>query len=293
MIYTTYQDLSDCIRRNAWKVPADIDLIVGVPRSGMIPALMLAELLNKQCADLDAFLNGHIMSYGVRGNLSQNHVRYAAAMPQQKKVLVIDDTVWAGNAINQARERLSSLAGQYDFIFCCVYAESENAKQMVDLYFEDTYRPGEKILFKEWNVLHLPQRRTKVSMWDIDGLLCKDPPDDSDTAAYEQYLPNAIPLIIPTTKIGALVTYRLERYRAVTEEWLHRHGIEYGQLVMFPSNDREERNHTQSPSRFKARQYAAATWAQVFYESETRQAERIYLLSSKPVFCYENGQMYI
>ena len=130
-------------------------------------------------------------------------------------------------------------------------------------------------------------------MWDIDGLLCKDPPDDRDQAAYEQYLPDAIPMVIPTTKIGALVTYRLERYRAVTEEWLHRHGIEYGQLLMFPSNDREERNHTQSPAKYKTRIYAAATWAKVFYESEVRQAERIHRLTSKPVFCYENGQMYI
>lgn len=52
MTYTTYEDLSNCIRRNVWKVPADVDLIVGVPRSGMIPALMLAELMNKRCADL-------------------------------------------------------------------------------------------------------------------------------------------------------------------------------------------------------------------------------------------------
>lgn len=288
MIYTTYQDLADCIRRNLWKVPADIDLIVGIPRSGMIPALMLAELLNKRCADLDAFIDGHIMSYGVRGNLMQ----YALTHVKQK-VLVIDDTIWTGNAITQARVKLALLQGHFDFIYCCVYAESENAKQMVDVYLEDSYRPGEKVLFKEWNVLHLPQRKTKASMWDIDGLLCKDPPDDSDTAAYERYLPDAIPMVIPTTKIGALVTYRLECYRAVTEDWLCRHGIEYGQLLMFPSHNREERNHAQSPSRFKARQYAAATWAQVFYESETRQAERIHRLTGKPVFCYKNGQMYI
>ena len=288
MIYTTYQDLADCIRRNAWKVPADIDLIVGIPRSGMIPALMLAELLNKRCADLDSFADGHLMSYGARGNLMQ-----CAMTHSKQKVLVIDDTIWAGNAITQAREKLAPLQGHFKFIYCCVYAESESAKQMVDVYFEDSCRPNEKVLLKEWNVLHLPQRRTKASMWDIDGLLCKDPPDDRDQAAYEQYLPDAIPMVIPTTKIGALVTYRLERYRAVTEEWLHRHGIEYGQLLMFPSNDREERNHTQSPAKYKARLYAAATWAKVFYESEARQAERIHRLTSKPVFCYENGQMYI
>ena len=40
----TYDDIATTIRRNVWKVPSDVDLIVGVPRSGMIAALMLSEL---------------------------------------------------------------------------------------------------------------------------------------------------------------------------------------------------------------------------------------------------------
>ena len=285
MIYTSYQELADCIRRNVWKVPEDVDLIVGVPRSGMIPALMLAELLNKRCADLDSFIEGRVMSCGGRESLMRRGTG--------NKVLVIDDTVYAGSAMREVRERLAPLQGRYDIIFGCVYAEGRNAKQKVDIFFHEIYQPGEKNWLYEWNVLHHYSKKTESAMWDIDGLLCKDPPDDRDQAAYEQYLPDAIPMVIPTTKIGALVTYRLERYRAVTEEWLYRHGIEYGQLLMFPSNDREERNHTQSPAKYKSRLYDAATWAKVFYESEARQAERIHRLTSKPVFCYENGQMYI
>lgn len=83
MTYKSYEDLSDCIRRNAWKIPQDVDLIVGVPRSGMIPALMLAELLNKRRADLDAFIEGREMSCGGRQRLMRETVR-------TKKVLVLD-----------------------------------------------------------------------------------------------------------------------------------------------------------------------------------------------------------
>ena len=46
MQYRTIRDLSDLIRRNLWKIPHDIDLVVGVPRSGMLPASMIALYLN-------------------------------------------------------------------------------------------------------------------------------------------------------------------------------------------------------------------------------------------------------
>ena len=42
MIYKSYQDLSCTIRRMLWKIPSDVGLVVGVPRSGMIAALMVA-----------------------------------------------------------------------------------------------------------------------------------------------------------------------------------------------------------------------------------------------------------
>ena len=285
MIYRSYEDLSNCIRRNVWKIPSDVDLIVGIPRSGMIPALMLAELLNKRCADLDAFIDGREMSCGGRRKIMRNGTK--------GKVLVIDDTVFFGNAMRKARERLEPLQKDFDIIFGCVYAEGRNAKSMVDVYLEDIYRVGEKVWLYEWNVLHHYVKKTESAMWDIDGLLCKDPPDDRDTAAYEAYLPNAIPMIIPTTHIGALVTYRLEKYRGITEEWLGKQGVDYEKLMMFNAPNRELRNNTISPSKYKARLYSEATWAKLFVESERRQAEKIFQLTGKPVFCYENGRMYL
>lgn len=285
MTYTSYKDLADCIRRNIWKVPADVDLIVGIPRSGMIPALMIAELLNKRCADLDSFIGGREMSCGGRKKLMRPG--------KEGKVLVLDDTVFFGNAMRKTRERLEAVATRYDIVYGCVYAEGRNAKQMVDIWFEDIWRPSEKIWLYEWNIMHHYEKKTELAMWDIDGLLCKDPPDDRDRAAYERYLPDAVPMVIPSAKVGALVTYRLERYRAVTEKWLRRHGVEYGTLRMFSAPSRETRNSTESPAAYKARIYGGATWAKLFCESSARQAERIHQLTGKPVFCYENGKMYI
>lgn len=284
MIYKTYQDLSDSIRRNVWKIPYDVDIIVGIPRSGMIPALMLAELLNKRCADLDAFIEGREMSCGARGIMMREGAK--------GKVLVIDDSISSGSALRLAKERLLPLESKFDIIYCCVYSERKNSKDEVDIYLEDIYQMGEKHR-KEWNILRLYPKMTKSTMWDIDGLLCKDPPNDNDTVAYEKYLPNAIPMIIPTTPIGALVTYRLEKYRGITEKWLHEHNVEYGELMMFNAPDRDSRNTMKRPSRYKAELYGKASWAKLFYESSRKQAEKIHLLTGKPVFCYENGMMYM
>lgn len=276
--------MADCIRRNLWKVPSDVDLIVGIPRSGMIPALMLAELLNKRCADLDTFIEGRCMSYGTRGGMMRRG--------KEGKVFVIDDCVCSGKSIDKVREQLLPMVGEYDIVYGCVYAESPKAEEHVDVYFEDISQ-SDKVYMKEWNILHLFKNRTKASMWDIDGLLCKDPPCDQDLAAYESYLPNAIPMIIPTNRVGALVTYRLEKYRGVTEEWLKKQGVEYGELMMFNAPDRDTRNGTISSAKYKANLYRSASWAQMFVESDRKQAEKIYQLSGKPVFCYENGKLYM
>lgn len=283
MNYKTYQDLSDCIRRNIWKVPKDVELIVGVPRSGMIPALMIAELLNKRCTDIDSFVEGKVFSCGGRGNLIRKN--------EITKVLVLDDTVFGGGAMKRAKEKVASRSEMFDIIFGCIYAEGKNAKSFVDIWFEDNYRPGPHWLY-EWNILHHYEDVSKFSMWDIDGLICKEPPFDTDRKAYEDYLPDAVPMIIPTTEVGAIVTYRLEMYRDVTERWLKEQGITYRELRMFDAPDRETRGRLEQPCDYKARIYRCATWAKLFFESSKYQAERIHHLTGKPVFSYEDGRLY-
>lgn len=283
MIYKSYQDMADTIRRNLWKIPQDVDLIVGVPRSGMIPALMIAELLNKRCATLDEFVADSEMSCGARQRLMKPH-------EGTRKVLVIDDTVNKGGAMQRTRELL---AWRHGIIFACVYARGRDAKSLVDIFLEDIYSPNGGWYLYEWNILHHTNSKTLQSMWDIDGLLCKDPPKDKDLKVYEAYLPTAVPMVIPTTTVGAFVTYRLEKYRAVTEQWLQRQGVTWNRLLMFDAPDRDSRKRMQGAGEYKAQAYREAAWAKLFVESSQRQAERIHLLTGKPVYCYEDGRMYL
>ena len=282
--------MADAVRTNLWKIPSDIDLIVGIPRSGMIAALLVSELLNKPCATLDDFIQGKEMECGKsRKKLMCKN----ADSDKSKKVLVIDDTVNLGHAMQEAKKKLDEISNSYDIVFSCVFARGKNSKQFVDIYLEDIYDPTKSWYLYEWNILHHHSSKTKASIWDIDGLLCKDPPKNVDIAEYEDYISNAVPMVIPTTHIGAVVTYRLEKYRSITEKWLKDNGIKYDQLIMFDAPDNETRKSTKKPSRYKADIYNNATWAKLFFESSRKQAEKIHDITGKPVFCYENGKMYI
>ena len=284
MIYKSYEDLSGTIRRNLWKIPDDIDLIVGVPRSGMIAALMVAEILNRRCADLDAFAEGRVMSCGDRMEGAEGQ--------EIRKVLVIDDTVNTGRSIKRARKSLAHLQERFTIIYGCVYARGKDAKNMVDLFLEDIFVGKERWYLYEWNILHHNENKTSRMMWDIDGLMCLEPPSEKNTESYEAYIREAVPMVLPTATVGAIVTYRLEKYRPQTEEWLARSGVRFKRLRMFDAPDRETRRYLSSPGKYKAAVYNAAHWAMLFVESDPHQAEMIHSITRKPVYCYENGKMY-
>lgn len=57
MKYITLNDLSNTIRTNIYKIPRNIDFIIGVPRSGMIPASIIASFLNVPLIDVNSFVN--------------------------------------------------------------------------------------------------------------------------------------------------------------------------------------------------------------------------------------------
>ena len=52
MKYITLNDLSNTIRKNIWKIPRDIDFVLGIPRSGMIVASIISSYLNVPLIDI-------------------------------------------------------------------------------------------------------------------------------------------------------------------------------------------------------------------------------------------------
>lgn len=278
MTYTSIADMANTIRTNLWKVPDDVALIVGVPRSGMIAALLVGEFLHKPVMDLPSYLAGWRPACGSRSK----HMRAGTG-----RVLVLDDTLYTGRSMAAVRKQVAS----DDVLYGCIYAEGKNATEQVDVWFENNYNPDEELWhLYEWNILHHGEKLSRRTMFDMDGVLCAEPPDEREREHYENYIANAKPLVLPTTPLGAIVTYRYERYRNVTEDWLKRHGIEYGQIIM--GGNGENGRSTMDAARRKAEAYRVARWALLFVESNPAQAKAIAEITGKQVFCYSNGVMY-
>lgn len=291
MKYIDLSYLSATIRRNLHKIPHDIDLIIGVPRSGMLCGLIVAEYLNAPIIDIDSFCAGIQPSGGLRLGLFNQ----SRPQKERRKVLVLDDTVFTGGSIKAIKEKLIPFSDKEDFIYASIFLEGDGENE-INIYLEDLRcfrRNANELLLYEWNIFHQHPFVMESCMYDIDGVLCVDPPDDKNTIAYESYIQNAVPLITPTGRIGTIVSYRLIKYWDVTDEWLKSHHITYNSLYLFDAQSREERNQSNiSPAQFKAEYYARDRKARLFVESNDNQARQIYEITHKPVFCVETNIMY-
>ena len=278
--YKTYNDLAADIKRNIQKIPENIDLIVGIPRSGIIPAYIIALALNKQVCSLPEFLAGMFGEHGTtrKINVSKNI----------KNVLVVDDSIHSGASIQIVKERLNKLSKIYQITYLAVYATSKTAYNYVDIALNILPQPR---VF-QWNYLN--HNFLRYAALDMDGVLCKDPTteENDDGIKYKNFILNAEPLYIPKCKIGAIITSRLAKYRPETEKWLKNHGIEYSELYMLENVTAEERRKKGMHAKYKAQIYKKLKNLEFFIESDINQAKQIAKLTKKHVFCATNDVLY-
>ncbi len=281
MHYRTVHDLSRTIVANLHRIPLDVDLVVGIPRSGLLAATLVALHRNLPLTDVEGFLEGRVLSSGRR-------MRYAGAgrdVATVRRALVLDDSIMTGAEMTRTRQRIEAGAPRCPLLYAAVYGLSPQHAE-VDCVFEVCRLPR---VF-EWNVLnHGVLRRACV---DIDGVLCRDPTrtENDDGHRYRRFLETAAPLLVPQRAIGWVVTSRLEKYRSMTEAWLRRHGIRYGQLLMLDLPIKAARIAAGADAPFKAAAYRQSS-AVLFIESSHRQACEIANCAGKPVLSIERNTM--
>ncbi len=283
MNYKSYCDLAADVLTAAHKIPGDIDLIVGVPRSGLLAASVLGLNLNRRICDLQSFLNNGLVANGkTRSPTGFSFDRVHDA----RSVLIVDDSIATGSSLDQVRAEVAGCEYKGKVLYMAVYATDE-FKDDLDCFAEVVPLPR---IF-QWNLFH----RVEAEYYcvDIDGVLCFDPSkqQNDDSKSYRDFLLNATPLARPTYPIGHLVTSRLEKYRAETEAWLHQRSIKYGHLHMLDLKSAEERRRQRIHASFKADIYSKLLSTVLFVESEANQAHEICMRSGKPVLDYGNQKL--
>lgn len=291
--YITLAELCNTIRKNIYKIPRDIDFIIGIPRSGMIAASIISDYLNIPLIDINAFLVGVKPYGGIRLYAFKQNT------PKYNKALVIDDTIYTGNSMRKVKERLQEYIKinnvNIDFLYGACYLEG-NSENMIDLYLEDVRQYTNNflhIILYEWNIFHHYAPLMEKCLYDIDGVFCVEPPDERNEKEYLEYIANATPLFIPSSKIGGIMTYRLVKNKDITVQWLAKQGIKYNQLFMFNAMSYEERQQTGvSSEQYKGFFYKNNNKYQLFVESSDWQAQRICEISRKPVYCTDSNKLY-
>ncbi len=281
MNYRSVASLNRDIRSWLDQLPRDLDVIVGIPRSGLLVANMLCLHLNLPLADLEGFCEGRILTSGERSVLARRN----DILKTTRNVLIVDDSVATGKQMSVVKDMVGKAQIPHKICYAATYVMPEVA-HLVDFFFEVIPYPR---VF-EWNVMHQPYLERFCV--DIDGVLCRDPTEEEndDGPRYRNFLETVPPKIVPTHRIGWLVTCRLEKYRELTEGWLAKHGIRYNNLIMMDFPDKASRVAAASYASFKKTIYES-TGASLFIESSSKSAEKIAKLSGLQVLDMETGEL--
>ena len=132
--FITFDMLNKLLIHNLHKIPHDIDVVVGVPRSGLILANMLACYLNKPLTNVAGVIAGKLFDAGN----SKSKDGWARDFSTVKKILVVEDSVASGNSINQVKNRLALI--NVEKIYLAAFVEPM-ATSFVDLFFAVVPQP--------------------------------------------------------------------------------------------------------------------------------------------------------
>lgn len=270
MNYRSYGDLAQDIRNAAHKFRGDWELVVGIPRSGMIPAYMIALLLDLDCIDLAAWVANAPLKRGI--TRSQRH---RLTHPHEaQRVLLVDDSILSGRSLRRELEALPEPLRRRATTLA-VYS-SRPMRRDVDIVLH--YLPHPRVF--EWNVYHHPMiARAGMSLEGVIG-----PMQETPLVAGE-----AVPaLLVPSETIRLLVSSRPESSRDSVERWLSGAGVKYASLTMI--GDMAQRANPSALAQAKADIYARSD-ARLYYEADAAQARLMMKQSGKPVFCVATNEM--
>lgn len=263
--FINYEQFNKDIFELIQKLPK-IGGVVGVPRSGMIPATIISTELH-----IPLGIAGNNNLYGGnRLNFNKNI---------KNPILIIDDTLDTGKSLSNIKDKIKFK----NVIYAAVYV-SPGSENLIDYYSTILEKPR---IF-EWNLFN--NYYIKNSIFDMDGVICFDPTTfDDDGELYKDSLINAKPLHIPNYPIYAIVTGRLEKWRDVTETWLKKYNIKYQHLIMSQYETAEERRK-HNIAEYKAEQYIKLN-GNLFVESNDNQAKIIAEITKFPVISIESKKL--
>jgi len=246
--------------------PVRYDIVVGIPRSGLFIANIIALKLGIPLATTDNLLFGKKWKSKYIGD------------GKCRRILLVDDSVDSGESMRVDYNKLKNRFGDCKITKAALIV-TPKSKKSVDLFFKSIPQPR---LF-EWNLLHSKKGSLAV---DLDGVLCENPKNnlEADEKKYVKWIKNAKPYLIPAFEVDVIVSCRLEKYRAETKKWLKKNGVKYKELILWDLPSRKERQGMHISYKVKN---IINYKPDYFWESSFHEAEGIYSKTKIPTLCVD------
>ena len=180
MNYRSIKELSTLIAKKLYLIPHDVSIIIGIPRSGMLPASIISLYLNKPLGSLETLLNKKTFNSGK--TRETNLTRSSNQIKENDVIFVVDDSIASGKSMREVKKTINELNIKNKVYFSAIYSAPKVINN-IDIFFEKVSMPR---MF-EWNLLHHPQ--LKNASVDIDGVLCVDPlvSENDDGRKYKDF----------------------------------------------------------------------------------------------------------
>lgn len=266
-------------------VPSDCSGIVGIARSGILPASILATTLQLPLYTLVIGEHGPEINEVKPQKVHRGGKRELKT--QSGPLFIVDDTVHGGGCMTI----IKAITSDMNAIYSAVYVTPEFAS-LTDCYARTLKTPH----FLEWNMFNNgfvcggPEGSFLHGglAFDFDGVLCLDPQPGEEHTDPCAWIKNLKPThMLPRHySIPLIITMRLEAWRKPTEEWLSRFRILYDRLEMCQASSIQERdaNFLNRVIEHKAMKFKQSK-CYMMIESDEGQARLIQEYSRKPVLC--------
>ncbi len=227
-------ELAEAANRLADMLPSDVGRVVGIPRSGMIPAATIATRLHVPLWTL--------CDCGIRPVGGGSRTNWGTFEIAGRSILV-DDTLHSGGTIAKYRAEVPEIDGMP---LAVAFAQDAALAQWCAETLPSPH-------FLEWNLFN--SGYVQSIAFDLDGVICQNPPHQ----ARPRYLTRSSPP-------KAIITARPEAERQTTEAWLAQWGVRYDRLVMWPGT-KDSRFDLDKVAGWKATEFFR-TGAEFYVESE-------------------------
>jgi adenine/guanine phosphoribosyltransferase-like PRPP-binding protein len=256
-------EISD-IRMWLNSLSSDFDIVVGIPRSGLMTASIIAIEFGKPLSTPDQIIQGKY--WITRTNTSELKIDVDNA-----KILLVDDSAGTGTTMEEARELINTNKPYIEIITAATYVSDPSEPY----YYYKRFKKQQPILVRA--LMH--NSFIPPVAFDMDGVICEDYAGQE----YHGFLMNAKPHKIPIYTIDFIITGRKRKYQQETLDWLQQYNVKWKVLLMCPEDE--------TTISFKSRMIRKYKPG-IFVESNPAEAKEINRRTGVLVICIGDEKLY-